>query len=229
MTGLLQTLSDLIQTNFWLAPLLALLAGVLTSVTPCSLTSIPLLIGYVGGTGQQSPQRAFRLSVTFALGSAITFTLLGVLASLAGRMLGAMSSWWYVILGILMILMALQTWGVFEFIPGGRFSALPMRTGYAGALAAGALGGVFASPCATPVLVALIAVVAGGGNLAWGVLLFFLYSVGHGVLAVIAGTSIGFAQKITASDQYASWSTVIKIVLGTGILLIGFYLLYLGF
>jgi thiol:disulfide interchange protein len=67
MTDVLGALSDLMQTNMWLAPLLAFVAGVLTSFMPCSLSAIPLVIGYVGGTGQKSTQRAFRLSLTFAL------------------------------------------------------------------------------------------------------------------------------------------------------------------
>lgn len=68
----LTTLGTLISKNVWLAPLLAVLAGVLTSFTPCSLSSIPLVIGYVGGTGT-APKKAFHLSLVFAAGSAITF------------------------------------------------------------------------------------------------------------------------------------------------------------
>ena len=110
MTELLDHLSTLIQSSGWLAPLLALLAGVLTSFTPCSLSSIPLVIGYVGGTGQKDTKRAFRLSLTFAAGAAVTFTVLGVIASLAGRLMGNGATWWYIVLGVLMVLMALQTW-----------------------------------------------------------------------------------------------------------------------
>lgn len=105
----LNTLSTLIAESMWLAPLLALLAGVLTSFTPCSLSSIPLVIGFVGGT-DTAPKKAFRLSVVFAAGSAVTFTILGTLASLAGKLVGTSASWWYLALGILMVLMALQTW-----------------------------------------------------------------------------------------------------------------------
>ncbi|NBI18412.1 hypothetical protein D1841_12840 [Neglecta sp. X4] len=75
----LNTLGTLISESVWLAPLLAVLAGVLTSFTPCSLSSIPLVIGYVGGTGTE-PKKAFHLSLVFAAGSAITFTILGTLA-----------------------------------------------------------------------------------------------------------------------------------------------------
>ncbi|MFB0921264.1 MAG: cytochrome c biogenesis protein CcdA, partial [Oscillospiraceae bacterium] len=84
MTALLESISKLMLENLWVAPLLALLAGVLTSFTPCSLSSIPLVIGYVGGTGARDTKKALRLSLTFALGSAVTFTVLGVIAATAG-------------------------------------------------------------------------------------------------------------------------------------------------
>src|SRR5665647_728356 len=101
----LETISSLIKSNIWLAPLLALLAGVLTSFTPCALSSVPLVIGYVGTSSNNDTKKAFRLSLVFALGMAVTFTILGVIASLAGKLIGRTASWWYIILGILMVLM----------------------------------------------------------------------------------------------------------------------------
>lgn len=224
----LNSISAAMGQNPWLAPVLALAAGVLTSFTPCSLSTIPLVVGYVGGTGR-STGRAFRLSLTFALGSAVTFTALGTAASLLGRLFSGASSWWYIVLGVLMVLMALQTWEVFNFIPATNLISKSTKKSYAGALIAGLLGGVFSSPCATPVLIALLALVAGQGSLAWGVLLLLLYSAGHGALAVIAGTSTGFVQKLTRDAKYGRFSQVIKIILGSAILLMGFYMFWLGF
>jgi cytochrome c biogenesis protein CcdA len=114
MTDILESISGMISESVLFAPVLALVAGVLTSFTPCSLSGIPLVIGYVGGTGQRDTKTAFRLSAVFAAGAAVIFTALGVISSLAGRLLGASASWWYIALGILMVLMALQTWGIFE-------------------------------------------------------------------------------------------------------------------
>lgn len=225
----LEQLSTLIRSSVWLAPLLALLAGVLTSFTPCSLSSIPLVIGFVGGTGQRDTKRAFRLSLTFAAGAAVTFTALGVIASLAGRLMRTSTSWWYIILGVLMVLMALQTWGVFEIIPSSYLLGKSTKRGYVGAFLAGILGGVFSSPCSTPVLIALLAIVAGQGSILWGILLLLLYSIGHGILAVVAGTSVGFVQKLSASEKYGKVSNILKIIMGALILLIGFYMFYLGF
>ncbi len=229
MDTLLEKLSTLIQESFWLAPILAFVAGVLTSFTPCSMSSIPLIIGYVGGVGQKDTKKSFRLSLTFAIGSAVTFTVLGVIASIAGKLMGTSAGWWYIILGVLMVLMALQTWGIFEIIPSSYLVSKNNRKGYVGALFTGLLGGVFSSPCSTPVLIALLAIVAGKGNIIWGILLLLIYSIGHGILAVVAGTSVGLVQKLTKSEKYGKLSTILKIVMGLIILAIGFYMFYLGF
>jgi cytochrome c biogenesis protein CcdA len=71
-----------------------------------------------------------------------------------------------------------------------------------GAFFAGILGGLFSSPCATPVLIALLAIVAQKGSLLWGALLLLLYSAGHSTLVLIAGTSIGFVKKLSANEKY---------------------------
>jgi len=213
----------------WLAPLLALLAGVLTSFTPCALSSVPLVIGYVGASSGNDTKKAFRLSLVFALGMAVTLTILGVIASLAGKLIGRTASWWYIILGILMVLMALQTWEVYNFIPSTFLINKNTKKGYIGALSAGVLGGVFSSPCSTPVLIVLLAVVSIQGKLFWGILLFLLYSLGHSVLVVVSGTSIGFVKKLTSNKKYGRASKILKVIIGVIILLIAFYMFYLGF
>ena len=90
----LEQLAGAIGQSGWLGPLLALLAGMLNSVSPCSMSVLPLVIGYVGG-GEATGWRAVGLSATFAVGSALTLTGLGAAAALAGTMLSAAGSWWY--------------------------------------------------------------------------------------------------------------------------------------
>jgi cytochrome c biogenesis protein CcdA len=213
----------------WVAPALALVAGILTSFTPCSLSSIPLVVGYVGGVGPRDTKRSLFLSLTFAAGAAVTFTTLGVVASIAGRLMGTSASWWYILLGVLMVLMAMQIWEIFEIIPSSYLISKNTKRGFVGAFLAGILGGIFSSPCSTPVLITLLAIVAGKGSIVWGILLLLLYSIGHGILAIIAGTSIGWVQKLSVSEKYSKISTVIKIIMGIFILLIGLYMFYLGF
>lgn len=225
----LNSIADTIQNNGWMAPLLALLAGALTSFTPCSLSNIPLIIGYVGGIGERNEKKAFFYSVIFAIGTAVTFVTLGFIATSAGRLMGTSSKVWYLLLGVLMVLMAMQTWEIFQIIPSVNLLSKSKAKGAVGAFIAGILGGIFSSPCSTPVLIALLGIVAGKGNLLWGILLMFLYAVGHSVLVIIAGTSIGFVKKISGNEKYAKVGNVLKILMGFAILLIGLYMFYLGF
>lgn len=55
----LNQIAEVIGDNMWIAPILALVAGILTSFTPCSLSGIPLIIGYVGGTGEKTQRKRF--------------------------------------------------------------------------------------------------------------------------------------------------------------------------
>ena len=225
----LNQIAGVISTNMWLAPLLALLAGVLTSITPCSLSGIPLVIGFVGGTGEKNTRKAFLYSAVFSLGTAITFVIMGVIATSAGKLMGNASSAWYLMLGVLMVLMALQTWEIIHLIPSVNLTGRSKKRGFIGAFAAGVLAGIFSSPCSTPVLIALLAIVAGSGSMAWGILLMLLYSIGHSALVMAAGTSMGFVQRINGSDRYVKASRILKIAMGAAILLIGLYMFYLGF
>ena len=81
MTQWLNTLANLIQQYIWLAPVLALVGGLVTSFTPCSLSSVPMVIAYIGGSAKNDTKKAFRLSLTMAGGLALTFLVFGSLAS----------------------------------------------------------------------------------------------------------------------------------------------------
>ena len=225
MDALLDRTTMLIGENLWLAPLLSLFAGVLSSLAPCSLSSVPLVVFYVG-SGDGGVKRNFLYSAVFALGMAVTFTALGIAASAAGRLMGGSSPVWHVMLGLLMVMMALQMWGIFDFIPSVSLISKNRRRGILGAFAAGVLGGVFSSPCSTPVLIALLTLVAGKGSFAWGLLLMLLYSLGHGALVIAAGTSMGFVQKLSAGGKAAE---VVKIAVGLLILSTGLYMFWLAF
>ena len=228
MEQLLGDVSSFISSNAWFAPLAALLGGVLTSFTPCSLTAASLAVTYVGGVEQKGTPQSFKLSLVFALGTALAFMVMGLVATAAGSLLGAGGNWLYLLLGALMIAMALQVWGVVEIIPSTYLSSKNTKRGYAGALLMGILGGVFSSPCSTPVLIALLAVGASSGNMAWSALMLVSYSVGHSILAVIAGTSTGFVKSLSQSERYGRLSRILNIVLGAAIALVGIYLIYIG-
>ena len=114
--GLLENFSHIIGDHSALSLLIAFISGALTSILPCSLSSLPLIILYVSG-GADDRKTALKYSVTFALGSSITFIIMGIIITAIGGMLSQAGSWYYIILGIIMVLLSLQSLGVINIIP----------------------------------------------------------------------------------------------------------------
>ncbi len=235
MNQLLNILANWLASNPWLAPIAAFFSGVLTSFMPCSLSTIPLVLGYVGGSDAVDEHgrgtiRAFRLSLMFALGSTIIFCILGMLASAIGSLLEGAEFWLHIVMAALLVLMALQMWNVINILPSNSSMLMKNKTrGGLGALISGMIAGLFASHCALPVVIALMAVAvnAGGKGITYyGPLLLLFFSLGHAMLSVAAGTSIGFVQRLMANKKYDRASKLIKILLGILIMLAAAYLIF---
>lgn len=227
MGNLINNFSTFISNNIWLALLTAFAAGIVSSFSPCVLTTIPLLVGYMGVDVGRDKKAAFRYSIIFSLGLVVTFTILGAASALLGKLLTGAGKWWYLILGAIMLLAGLQIIGVIEF-KGGLMRTPNKKKGLMGAFFLGIIGGLLSSPCSTPVLAAILAFVASEGSLGLGIGMLLLYSVGHCLLIILAGTSIGIIEDLNKSRKSKNFGKALKIILALLIFAAGLYLLYLG-
>ena len=211
-----------------LALILVFAGGVLTSIGPCNMAMIPLIIGYVGGSRDLSRGRSFVLAATFATGLAITFMLLGVVVSFVGGLVGAGHAWFYYIVAGVCIVIGLQLLGVIH-LPMPDFLAEQRQRiawrGAPGALALGLVSGLVASQCATPVLAAILTYVMAEGAVAYGALLLFIYALGRGVPIMAAGTFTGALKGFLA---FGRWSAVLERISGAIIIGVGLYLIWLA-
>lgn len=228
METLLGDISLLIQTNPWLAPTTVFFGGALTASNPCVLAMIPLMMAFVGAyQGTSSPRKAFSFSLLFVIGLTITFTVLGFVAALMGRLVGDVGRFWpYVVAGVCLI-MGLHLLGVWNFnlpLPQGL---TPRQGGPGGAFLLGLLFGVVSTPCATPILAVLLVYIASRGNLVYGGALLFLYALGHCALILIAGTSMGMAKRLLESKGLNTGLAYVRKGSGALIILIGFYFIWI--
>ena len=116
MTEIINALTRLMTDNLWAAPVLSLAAGIVTSFTPCSLASVPMLLACVGAV-EADRKKAFRLSLSMAGGMAVTFGIFGSVALFIGHLFHEAGHWWTFLMGILMVLMALQVFVIVNVIP----------------------------------------------------------------------------------------------------------------
>ena len=220
-----------IETNPWLAILAVFLGGVLTASSPCVLAMIPLMMSFVAGQkpGQGGLLRALTYSMLFVLGLSITFTALGMIAALAGTIYGEVSSVWnWVVAGVCLV-MGLHLMGVLNFTIPTPVNLQPKYKGVLGAFVLGLLFGVVSAPCAAPILVVLLTYLAGSGaSVPYGGLLLLAYALGHSVLIIVAGTSMGAAKKLVESKRLTKATDVMRRVAGGVIVLVGVYFAYRG-
>lgn len=209
----------------------ALLAGLASSVSPCTVAAVPLVVGYVGGYADGSRRRAFFYAAAFVLGLALAFTGVGLAIALAGAIfLPAGGLWRGVLIALALVaglsLLAGRTLhGMCAAHCGAGGIAPSHWKGSFGAFVTGALSGVVFAPCATPVMVGILTLIGNQQDVLFGTLLMFLYSIGHGALLLAAGSSIGFAQWVARSRWAGRVNWWFTRVAGALLVVYGLYLL----
>ncbi|WP_051463240.1 cytochrome c biogenesis CcdA family protein [Deferrisoma camini] len=214
--GLLANAQTYIQTNPWLAFVAVFVGGALTASSPCVLAMIPLVIGFVGGyDGISGWKRSFGFSLVFVFGLAVSFTAMGVIAVSLGRLFGDVGEFWPWVIAAVCLAMAAHLWDLWTFsVPEGLARYRPRHAGVIGAFTLGLLFGLVSAPCAAPILVVVLTYIASQGNLPYGLALLWTYAVGHCLLIVAAGTSMGVAKQLIRSRGLGRANRVLKRVAG---------------
>lgn len=229
LADLLANVEGYIQTSPGLAFGAVFLGGLISASAPCVLAMIPLMISFVAGRREEgfTPWRAFAYSLVFILGLSITLATLGLTAALAGRIYGDVSGFWGWVVAAVCLVMGLHMLGVFALPIPMPFKTQPRTRGALGALILGLLFGVVSAPCAAPILIVILTYLAGSGaSLAYGAGLLVVYGLGHSVLILAAGSSMGVARTLIESKRLTRASEWLRRGAGVVILGVGAYFVY---
>lgn len=203
------------------------MAGLLTSLTPCMLSMLPITVGYMGSYELENRWQAARQSAWFALGLATTLAGLGLLAGSLGWVYGQVGLGLPILVSLLTILMGLNLLEALPLPPLPSFSGTDfLQAGLPRAAKSYLLGltfGLVASPCSTPVLATLLAWVGQRGDPVLGSSLLLAYTLGYVAPLVIAGIFTASLKQMLAMRQWSGWITP-----ASGVLLVGFGLFSLA-
>ena len=189
---------------------ISFLGGIFIALTPCVYPLIPITAGYIGANSEGSKGKGFILSLNYVLGIAVTYSFLGLLASLTGRIFGEVSSnpITHIIAGGVIVIMGLSMLDIFS-IPAFSFIKLPevKKGNNFSAFILGLVSGLVASPCLTPVLGSILAFLAIKKKLLYGTLLLFTFALGMGLPLIVIGT---FSAALTGAPKLGKWTNYIK-------------------
>lgn len=202
--------------NLSASPLLALGtlfgAGVLTSLTPCVYPMIPITVSVIAGTARegQSRGRTVAMTLTYAVGLATLYALLGTIAGVSGTLFGTVSAspWALGAIGNLLLLFALAMLDVLPVpVPRRLMAWAGSREGgsYGAVFVLGATSGVVAAPCGAPAFAVVLTWVAATQAGLMGFVYLFVFSMGMTALLVVVGLFSGTLTLLPRSGRWMVW------------------------
>jgi cytochrome c-type biogenesis protein len=209
-------------TNPWLLIPFAAGGGLLASISPCILAMLPVNLSYIGTLNVKSRREAFWNAAGFVLGVVTILSIFGLFSSVAGAVMVDFRGYINLAVGLLIILMGLSICGLFH-LPLPQFQVtLPP---FAGTYGVGLTFALISSPCASPVLFAVLAAAAATGSPLWSVLTMVAYALGY--TAVIFATSL-FAGLMKFTRQILMNSEAVMRWGGLALILMGGYYVVSG-
>lgn len=206
----------------------AVLWGVLSILlSPCHLTSIPLIVGFIGSQEQMTSRRAFWTSTLFSLGILTTIGIIGIITAGLGRMAGDIGGFGNYLVAGLFFLVGLALLDVLP-MPFSAPSLKAKRKGLLAALGLGLIFGLALGPCTFAFMAPVLGISfqVGGSAPLYAASLLLAYGLGHCSVIVIAGTSAEWVQRYLNWNSSSKRLRILKGICGVLVIAGGFYLLF---
>lgn len=205
---------------FILIPL-AFIGGLIASVSPCILALLPLNLTYIGTRNITSRGDAFVKAGLFVLGNVIILGLFGLVSSFAGAVMVEYRGHINMVVGAIILIMGFGLLGLIKIplpqinVDGSNFG--PFGVGLTFALVS--------SPCASPVLFAVLAAAGANGSQLLAVLTMASYGFGYTIIIFLASLLTGFAKQakllLKHSENITKFGSAALIFAGIYYLVIG--------
>ncbi|GAU08280.1 cytochrome c biogenesis CcdA family protein [Desulfoplanes formicivorans] len=217
------TINTWMLAETWMAGLGCFLWGMVSVLfSPCHLASIPLIVGYVGGQNRiLCGREAVKYALAFTLGLFLTIAAIGIICSLLGRMLGDVGPYFNILVGLVLVWVGLDMFGLTKCSLGSFNPSRLGLAGLSGALVLGLAYGLLSGSCTFGFIAPILAIVTVQEKILTGILLMVLFGLGHCLPIALAGSSTAAARRIVESRNMQQGAQWFRKAAGAGILLLG--------
>ncbi|MBU4487409.1 MAG: cytochrome c biogenesis protein CcdA [Candidatus Delongbacteria bacterium] len=227
MDAIFLYLYQLMQGSILIAIFGAFLWGIASILlSPCHLSSIPLIIGFINGKKNETVKKAFLQSLFFGLGILITIAIIGLITGMMGRMLGDLGIWGNIFLSIFFIIFGLVLLDIIK-LPDfnspniGRFT----KKGFMTSFLIGLIFGIGLGPCTFAFMAPMLGFVfqTSTNNLTYGIILISVFALGHIGVIVFAGTFVEWVEKYLKWSSGSKKTVILKKICGFLVIIAGLY------
>jgi cytochrome c-type biogenesis protein len=227
--GIFTALYEAMIGAAWIAVLASAGWGVLSILlSPCHLSSIPLIVGFISSQGKITIGRTFNISLVFSLGILFTIGLIGLITASLGRLMGDLGSFGNYFVAVIFFIVGLYLLDIIKL--NWRSDSLKQikSKGLLAALVMGLLFGLALGPCTFTYMAPVLGIVfqTAQTNYFFSIILLAAFAVGHCSVIVGAGTLTGKIQKYLDWSEGSKTILWIKRVCGMLVILGGIYLIY---
>lgn len=223
------TLYEAMTGAAWIAVLASLGWGILSILlSPCHLSSIPLIVGFITSQGKISLSRTFYISLIFSSGILITIALIGIITASLGRLMGDVGVIGNYLVAGIFFLVGLYLLDIIKIDWNSTGLRQTKSKGLLAALILGLLFGIALGPCTFAYMAPVLGVVfqTAQTNYPFAIILLLAFGIGHCSVIVGAGTLTGKVQKYLNWSESSKTILWIKKICGVLVIIGGFYLIY---
>src|SRR4030042_978719 len=229
MEQLFTTLTKAVEATPAISIVASFTWGILSILlSPCHLSSIPLIVGFIDQQGRMSTRRAFSISTLFAIGILATIAAIGAITAAAGRMMGDVGRYGNYFVAVIFFLVGLYLLDILPMPWSGPGQVGMKRKGLLAALILGLVFGIALGPCTFAYMAPMLGVTfrVASTSLLYAIILLVAYGVGHCSVIILAGTSTELVQRYLNWSEKSKGTTIVKKVCGVLVILGGLYLIY---
>jgi len=228
--GIFNSLYGAMNGAVWIAVLASFAWGVLSILlSPCHLSSIPLVVGFISSQGKISLRRTFYISLVFSVGILLTIALIGIITASLGRLMGDIGGIGNYLVAGIFFLVGLYLLDIIK-LNWNRGLKQTKAKGLLAALILGLLFGLALGPCTFAYMAPVLGIVFQTAQTNYFLAMIFLFAFGLGHCAVIvgAGTLTGKVQKYLNWSEESKTILWIKRICGILVIMGGIYLLFVA-
>ncbi len=223
----MENITDLFnsQTSIYILFGASFLGGLISSISPCSLSMLPLIIGYIGGYSNEKPLKTLLQMIIFVIGSGLVFSIIGGICAFTGKLFVG-NPYFTLLVASIILIMGLKILDIIDFDLPVMIKELPqnkVNSSYVYPLILGIIFALIGTPCSTPILAAIMGFASISAKVSQAVIMLFLFSIGQGLIFIVAGF---ITSKLKTSKNFYKISEIIMKISGALLILVALYIFY---